>query len=115
MIVPKLLALSSSDLGVGELPPDPTHCHVTMLATIGPGSGTAGHGFSFVVVTPSALAGSGTLGWGRGALIVASFSWPDVERAVDRLLAHASRPSWQEVTQVLNHELLWEFDGYRPG
>ncbi|MBD9470669.1 hypothetical protein IB230_16550 [Pseudoxanthomonas sp. PXM01] len=113
MIVPKLLSLSSSDLAAGELPPDPAHCLVPMLATIGPSSGTVGDGFSFTVVTPSALAESGRFGWGRGTLIIDSFSWSQVEHSVNRLLAHASRPSWQDVAQVLNHELLWEFDGYR--
>lgn len=114
MIVPELLGLSSSDLAAGELAPDPAHCLVPMLATIGPSSGTAGDDFSFIAATPSAIAESGRLGWGRGMLIVDSFSWPQVERLVNRLLAQASRPSWQEVAQALNHELLWEFDGYRP-
>ena len=114
MIIPKLIGLSSSDLATGELPPNPAHCVVSMSATIGPSNGTSGDNFSFVVVTPSAFAESSRFGWGRGTLIVESFSWLKVEHSVNRLLAHASRESWQDVAEVLNHELLWEFDGYRP-
>ncbi|VXB72693.1 conserved hypothetical protein [Luteimonas sp. 9C] len=114
MIFPKLLSLSSSDLAPGHLPPDPKHCIVQVLAKIGPSCVSAGDDFSFAVATPSALAESKTFGWGRGTLVVDSFSWLQVEDAIDRLLAHASRPSWQEVAQALNHELLWEFDGYCP-
>lgn len=114
MIVPKLLNLSCSDLARGEPPANPKHCLVHMLATVGPDTGNAGDDFSFTVATPSALAESERFGWGRGTLIVDSFSWLQVEHSLNRLLAQASRSSWQEVAQTLNHELQWEFDGYRP-
>jgi hypothetical protein len=113
MVFPKLLGLSSSDFGPGQNPADPENCVVQIVATIGPSGGSAGDNFSFTAVTPSALAENQMLGWGRGTLVVDSFSWPTVEKWIDRLLAHAARPSWQEVAQVLNHELRWEFDGYR--
>jgi len=114
MIFPKLVSFSSADLDTGAMPPDPEHCLVPVTATIGPTGSSAGDNFSFLVATPSALAESGTVGWGRGILIVESFSWADVERSINRLLAHAARDTWQEVAHALNKELLWEFDGYQP-
>ena len=115
MILPKLLSLSSTDLDAGALPRDPDHCLVSIVATIGPSSGIAGDNFSFLVATPSALAEAGTYGWGRGILIVESFSWAVVERSINRLITHAARDTWQEVAQALNKELLWESDSYQPG
>jgi hypothetical protein len=47
-------------------------------------------------------------------LIVESFSWTIVHRMLERLLAHAVRPTWNEVAAELNKELLWEFDNYTP-
>ena len=82
MIVPRLLNVSSSDLATGSLPSDPTHCRVAITAKIGASDGTGGDNFSFVVATPSALVESGTSQWGRGTLIVESFSWADVERDI---------------------------------
>jgi len=115
MILPKLLSYSSTDLDVGALPPNPQHCLVPVMVTIGSACSAGGDNFSFVVATPSALAESSAFGWGRGILIVESFTWEDVERSLNRLLAHAARDTWEEVAQALNKELLWEFDGYQPG
>ena len=114
MIFPKLISLSSTDLDTGALPLVPEHCLVPIVATIG-STTDSGDDFYFVVATPSALAEAGKFGWGRGILIIESFSWTDVERAINRLLAHAARETWQEAAHILNRELLWEFDGYQPG
>jgi hypothetical protein len=112
MIYPKLISLSSSDLAAGGLPAEVLRCVISMNATIGPND-SSGDNFSFVVATPSALAETRTFGWGRGLLIVEEFSWAGVERSVKRLLAHSARPTWREVAQCLNKELLWEFDGHQ--
>ena len=113
MIVPKLISLSSADLGKDDSPTDPDNCFVSITATIGPLDSNGGDNFSFAVATPSALAESEHFRWGRGILIVSSFSWPAIEHSVNRLLAHAARNTWREVAQALNKELLWEFDNYQ--
>ncbi len=110
MIFPRLLALSSDDFDAQSLPEDVTHCNVSITAKIGPSDCDGGDYFHFSAVTPSAFAESHIFGWGRGILIIESFSWANIERAVHRLLAHAARETWQEVALVLNKELLWEFD-----
>jgi hypothetical protein len=52
--------------------------------------------------------------WGRGLLLIETFSWPAVERMIERLLARASAATWHEVAAKINLELLWEFDNYTP-
>jgi hypothetical protein len=113
MIFPRLLSLSSDDFEANASPDDVTHCCVSIVAKIGPSDSEGGDYFYFSAATPSALAESRTFGWGRGVLIIESFSWANVERSVQRLLAHAARESWQEVALALNRELLWEFDCHR--
>ncbi|HKC53265.1 MAG TPA: Imm8 family immunity protein [Burkholderiales bacterium] len=114
MIAPQLKSLLSPDLEASALPPDPTDCCVLFQAAIGPKNGEGEEVFNFEVVTPQYLARNVLPRWGRGALIVEQFSWPAVERALERLLAQAHRNSWREVAETLNHELRWEFDNYQP-
>jgi hypothetical protein len=113
MIFPRLLSLSSDDFDANASPDDVTHCCVSIVAKIGPSDSEGSDYFYFSAATPSALAESRTFGWGRGILIIESFSWVNVEKSVQRLLAQAARETWQEVALVLNRELLWEFDGHR--
>lgn len=109
MIFPELREIESLDLSPPELPADPTSCVVSFRAVIGPreGSGEA-ESFSFAVVTPAYL--SRTLGhtWGRGYLIVDTFDWQVVVRAIAQLLLQSARPSWNEVVRELDKELRWE-------
>jgi len=109
----KLRSLHSPDLDVGSSPSDPNDCRVLIEATIGPADSPGGDIFSFLAVTPAALARLGTQ-WGRGSLIVQSFSWSEVERTLGRLIAQSTRPTWHETAAQLNKELLWEFDNYSP-
>lgn len=113
MITPQLKTLMSPELDRPALPDDPENCEVLLEATIGPDSSDAAEIFAFSVVTPAALSGETRFRWGRGLLIVPTFSWETVDHALARLLAHCSRPSWAEVAQQLNQNLHWEFDNYR--
>jgi Immunity protein 8 len=114
MVTPELRNLSSSDLERPALPVDPTDCSVALQAAIGPKNAEGEELFEFQVVTPAFLARNSLPRWGRGLLIVEEFSWPAVERALERLLAHAHRNTWAEVAAILNHELQWEYDNYQP-
>ena len=114
MVTPELKSLGSSDLERPAIPRDPTNCSIALQASIGPKNAHGEELFQFQVVTPTFLATNGLPRWGRGLLIVEQFSWPAVERALERLLAHAHRNTWAEVAAVLNHELLWEYDNYQP-
>jgi hypothetical protein len=86
---------------------------VVIQASIGPKNEQGEELFEFSVVTPKFLARSRELPrWGRGLLLVDEFSWEAVEHAVKRLLMHAHRATWREVTVVLSRDLDWEFDNY---
>ena len=113
MVIPQLKALESDSLGRPQLPPDPENCSIPITASIG-AKGTEGEElFFFRAVTPLQVAELGLPRWGRGLLVVERFSWEAVDRAVERLLASASRETWGEVAQSLNQYLEWEYDGYR--
>ena len=115
MVTPELRGLTSPDLNAGMLPADPRACCVQVDASIGPTGQPGAESFSFSVVTPAFLVQSGSLPrWGRGMLIVNEFSWGAVDRALTRLLSHASRKTWGEVAAALNADLVWEFDNYVP-
>ena len=114
MVIPELKSLFSPDIERPALPPDVENCSVFLQAGIGAKGSEGEEIFSFSVVTPSFLLATEALPrWGRGLLVVDSFSWQTVERSIQRLLAHAHRASWSEVAQVLNNELEWEFDNYQ--
>jgi hypothetical protein len=114
MVTAHLVSLDSSDLSLGDLPTDPGNCCVVINAAIGPKGAPGAENFAFSVMTHRYVAEHRETRWGRGLLLVDTFSWSEVERMVDRLLAHASAATWHEVAAKLNHELLWEFDNYTP-
>ena len=114
MITPELKDILCPDLEKPALPPEPEDCIVSLQAAIGPKGEVGEDLFFFTVVTPKALLREELPRWGRGLLVVEAFSWVAVERALERLLAHARRESWSEVAAVLNQELNWEFENCKP-
>src|SRR5687768_8499849 len=109
MPVPTLYYVYSIDLERPALPPDPADCEVLVRAEIGFGGLAGADEFTFTVITPSRLA-DGATRWGRGYLVVPEFSWEVVERAVQRLLMHADRPTWEAAAGELTKEMRWEFE-----
>ena len=114
MITPELKELSSYRLKCPALPLDPKDCLVSMEAVIGPKGELGEELFFFTVATPRGLLREPLPRWGRGLLIIEEFSWPSVEHSLLRLLTHAQRNSWAEVTAALRQELDWEFENYQP-
>ena len=109
-IFPELKSLHSPDLASGQQPADPSDAAVLLEAEIGP-KGEQGEGiFSFVAITPSALARDQGVRWGRGYLILNHVSWANIESAVHTLLSHCSGDSWAHVAEKLSRELHWEFE-----
>ncbi|QID19609.1 hypothetical protein G3580_19500 [Nitrogeniibacter mangrovi] len=114
MITPVLKELFCPGLEKPALPPNPDDCVVSLQASIGPKGERGEDLFFFTVATPSGLLREDLPRWGRGILLVEAFSWVVVERAVERLLSQSRRESWAEVAAVLNHELNWEFENFKP-
>ena len=111
MIVPQVRSLTSVDLEMSATV-DPEDCFLGFEAEIGPKGDEGADLFQFEVATPKSLVRGGPR-WGRGLFIVQAFSMEAVEDALEGLLAHCHRETWQEVAQALNKELLWEFDNYQ--
>jgi hypothetical protein len=114
MIAPELKEMFCADLAKPALPPDPDDCIVSLQASIGPKGERGEELFFFTVATPKALQREELPRWGRGMLLVETFSWAIVERAVERLLSQARRESWADVAAALNRELNWECENYKP-
>ncbi len=110
---PELKRLHSPDCEPNRLPPDPRNCIVLIEAEIGIKGEPGADIFSFVVVTPSALATLELPLWGRGYLVVKRFSWQIVTELIEKLLLHTWGHSSEEISTRLAKELFWEFDGYR--
>ena len=112
-VIPELRKIVSADIDYGQVPEDVDDCAVACQADIGPRGEKGQEIFSFTVVTPKILARQTGYIWGRGYLIVESFSWETVDRALSKLLTHCNGTTWREVAAKLNEELHWEFDTYR--
>lgn len=113
MIIPELKALFSPDLPNAQLPDDPDDCLVLVEAEIGKKGVEGADNFSFTVATPRALARDSGNRWGRGYLIVDSFSWETVRHSLERLFAQCWRETWEEVAYELGKNLHWEFENYK--
>lgn len=113
MIFPALKSLTSPDVCEPELPHDPECCGLLVEAGIGPSQSEGAETFAFIVTTPTFLALHPSASWGRGTMVLPSFSWTEVRRLLDRALAASARPTWAEVARELGRFMDWEFDGLR--
>lgn len=114
MIRPELKYLCSPDLERDELPADPDDCAVFCEADIGPVGTDDANIFGFTAVTPQFLAREPDVRTGRGCLVVPRFTWEAVRQEIEKLLAGAARPTWEEVAAELNRTLEWEFGEELP-
>lgn len=109
----EIRGLYSPDLGRDEIPTDPADAHFPVQALMGPLGGEGEESFEFTVVTRSALDRLGLPRWGRGLLVIESFSWEAVEEALQKLLRQCTGQDWEQVATSLNRFLCWEFDEYQ--
>jgi hypothetical protein len=105
MIFPQLHGITSPTLEPPALPPDPLDCAIDFQVIVGPKGSGESETFTFTVVTPVHLARIPEPTWGRGLLILPSFDWSAVVRAVAQLMADCARPSWREVAAELSRQL----------
>jgi len=112
MVRAELKKLSSDSLSRPSLPENEAECSVSMVASIGPSGEAAAELFYFDVVTPAYLAKAQESRWGRGLLVVPEFSWGAVDRAIERLVSHATGNTWAEISHKLSQELTSEYANY---
>lgn len=113
MIQPEMKSILCHDLEYGKEPPDSEDCSVFIEVEIGPNGQEGADIFSFEVVTPKFLTGKTERRWGRGLLIMDTFSWSGVEKALQKLLMHCARQTWEETAKEIAKELAWEFENYK--
>ena len=97
----------------GKLPDNADECAVFCEAQIGIKSEEGATIFYFTAVTPKFLWAQQGYKWGKGSLIVETFSWKAVEAALDNLLSECSGRDWLEVTDKLTKTLNWEYENYK--
>lgn len=116
MVRPILKSISSTELARHELPDNPDNCRVAACAAIGSDVGVAADDFYFDVETEipeSPLEANTYFRWDNGILVVRSFSWETVERALQHTLEGIEGPTWHDVAVRLGRIMDWEFDGYQ--
>ena len=108
IVFPEQRSLHSPDLPQRQEPRDPADTAVLVEATIGPKGQAGAAVFSFVAITPRALARDQGARWGRGYLILNHVSWANIEAAVRDLLSRCPGDTWAQVAERLNREMHWE-------
>ena len=113
LLILEVKTLVGTDLEYGQLPDNADDCEVWCEAEIGVKGEKAADIFSFAVVTPKFLWSQQGHKWGKGLIILDTFSWEAVEAALDNLLSQCSGRDWLEVTDKLTKTLYWEYENYK--
>ena len=107
-------SIISPDLDHGKAPPDPDNCAVFIEVEIGEKNKEGADIFSFTAITPKYMVANPVTRWGRGYLLMESFSWSEAESMLDKLLGFVHEETWDGVAQNLCKELHWEYENYQP-
>jgi len=115
MIQLELKNLFSIELEQPDLPADPSCCAVLMHVDIGLANQSGANEFTFQVITPAFLMKNPEVRWGRGYLLMSTFSWDEVARMLDRMIRRISMAcdSWEQATMQLCQHMEWEFENYK--
>jgi Immunity protein 8 len=104
----------SAELDKPNTPDDPECCYVHMYVDIGQKGAKGTNQFSFSVVTTKFLVENPETRWGKGYLLMAEFSWQEIERMLERLVSSISADSFEDAAKKLGNYLEWEFENYQP-
>jgi hypothetical protein len=91
----QLKGVFSPHLNEPNLPDDPECCFVLMFADIGQRGSAGADQFNFHVVTPRYLSENPEVRWGRAYLLMPAFSWSEVTRMLERLVANTNAQDWR--------------------
>jgi len=112
MITAEVKSIISTDLQYPSLPDCPDDCSVAIEVTIGPKGMEGGDLFQFTAATIKSLNSNPHVCWGRGYLLMDSFSWSAIQYSLEQLLQHCRKETWEDVARELNKYMLWEFENY---
>ena len=113
-LYPEIKSIISTEYDYGALPEDLEDGEVSIDVEIGIKGQEGADIFYLTAITPKAISGRPEKKWGRGYLIMPSFSWKEVNSSLEKLLMHCSGEDWKEISTKLSKELLWEYDNYKP-
>src|SRR5437867_11244780 len=104
----ELKSLRSPDLPQRQEPEDPADAALLVEASIGPKDLEGAEVFSFVAITPRALARDQGARWGRGYLSLNHVSWSSVEAAVRKLLSQCPGDNSAQAVEKLTRGMQGE-------
>jgi len=110
----EIKSIISPDLDHGKAPDEPDNCAVFIEVEIGESAKEGAEIFSFTAITPKYLDDNPITTWGRGYLLMESFSWAEAESMLNKLLSFVREETWESVAQNLCKELHWEYENYQP-
>ena len=109
----EIKSIASPDLAYGEAPEEEDNCAVFIEVEIGEKAKEGADIFSFTVITPKYLSTNRITRWGRGYLLMDSFSWEKTEAMLNKLFSFVQEETWNDVAQNLGKELHWEYQNYQ--
>lgn len=96
---------------IGQSAFDPTNCSVRLWVDIGVEDEVGANQFDLQVVTPTFLNSCGKAIWGKSLLVVPVFTWENVEREIEELIAGVPAQNWEEAVKMLTRFMRWEYEG----
>lgn len=106
-------SIISPDLDHGKAPVEPDNCAVFIEVEIGVKDKEGADIFSFTAITTKYLVSNPLTTWGRGYLLMESFSWTETEAMLNKLLSFVREETWVGVAHSLCKELHWEYENYQ--
>ena len=113
--------LKGIDFGAEDLstyaPDIPDNFCVWLTLSIGPEGVDGSHLFQVGICTVSWLAHQLLIKRAsvlRHMILVESFDFELIRKAVSEIIANAERPSWEDSVSILCRYFAWEFEDYQP-
>tara|TARA_B100000959_G_scaffold281427_1_gene345438 strand:+ start:113 stop:454 length:342 start_codon:yes stop_codon:yes gene_type:complete len=108
----EIKAMRSPDYDGNELPKELDNCEVFIELDVGSRGTSGADMFSISVVTPKYMLDNPERNWGKGYLVMNSFSWDSVEKTLQNMIDAVEGNSWDEVAKLLCVNFNWEFEDY---
>ncbi|MES2474862.1 MAG: Imm8 family immunity protein [Verrucomicrobiota bacterium] len=90
---------------------DPKNCSVPLWVDVGIDDEEGANQFDLQVVTPTFLSSCEKSTWGQSLLVVPVFTWENVEREIEELIAGIPAKNWDDAVKMLTRFMHWEYEG----
>jgi hypothetical protein len=112
-----LRRLHSPDVDLRSWQPQSASWEVFVQAFLGPSDGPGEESFDFTVCSPNSISDRLADGpvWTSSTLVLNSWDYEEVVRAVSRLCDECAAMDWHTVAIQLARQMDWEFTNYSNG